>query len=246
MEIAKRAVITTAILMSAYAAVSAENRTQTLGVSINPSGVAKVTATANLTAVESSKASDMEPPEGRDLTPPQTQSCKLNTTLSPDAARELVIDIASEEHFDGKLLAAVAHTESRFRMAAISPKGAIGLMQLMPATAARFGVDPCDATQNIRGGIDYLRYLQSRYQNPFYVLAAYNAGEDAVDRSHGIPPFPETVAYVAQVLDEANAWPAPGKDLSGSTADHPTKPKHDAPEDTWSQGFVMHVTSTEN
>jgi len=82
-------------------------------------------------------------------------------------------------------------------------------MQLMPETAGVSPVNPCDAADNVLGGIRYLRYLQSRYQNPLYVLAAYNAGEEAVDRNRGIPPFPETVAYVAQVLDAAYAWPTP-------------------------------------
>jgi hypothetical protein len=116
----------------------------------------------------------------------------------------------------------------------------------MPETAARFAVNPCDAADNVLGGIRYLRYLQSRYQNPLYVLAAYNAGEDAVDRNRGIPPFPETVAYVAQVLDAAYAWPTPGIETATKSDQPSPKAKPSEQPDAWSQGFVMHVTSTEN
>ena len=90
-----------------------------------------------------------------------------------------------------------------FEQGARSPKAAMGLMQLIPVTAARFNVrNTYNATQNLRGGMAYLRWLLSYYRgNITYVLAAYNAGERRVDRHRGVPPIPETQAYVRKVMD---------------------------------------------
>ncbi len=100
----------------------------------------------------------------------------------------------------------VARIESAFQQKAISPKGAIGVMQLMPATARELGVDPHDAEQNIEGGTRLLRDLLVKYQNePDQVrraLAAYNAGTGAVARYNGTPPYAETQNYVNKVLAE--------------------------------------------
>jgi len=105
-----------------------------------------------------------------------------------------------------EFLKSVARIESAFRQDAVSPKGAIGVMQLMPATARDLGVDPHDHEQNLEGGARLLRDLLLRYQNePDQVrraLAAYNAGAGAVDRYKGIPPFAETQSYVDKVLAE--------------------------------------------
>ncbi len=96
---------------------------------------------------------------------------------------------------------AVIAVESAGRQGAVSPVGARGVMQLMPATAARFGVDPDISAQNIRGGIAYLDWLLKRFQgDPLLALAGYNAGENAVARHQGVPPFAETRAYVPKVL----------------------------------------------
>jgi hypothetical protein len=101
------------------------------------------------------------------------------------------------------LIAAVAWRESHHRANAVSPKGAVGEMQLMPATARGLGVDPTDAGQNVRGGAAYLRQLMRRYDGDLVKsLAAYNAGPAAVDRYGGAPPYKETQAYVAAVLDQ--------------------------------------------
>ncbi len=101
------------------------------------------------------------------------------------------------------LLRAVIVVESGFNSRAVSKRGAVGLMQLMPATATRFGVsNPYDPKQNVHGGARYLKFLIDRFgQDIRLALAAYNAGEEAVDRSGGqIPPFAETMAYVPRVL----------------------------------------------
>ncbi|MGK2953666.1 MAG: transglycosylase SLT domain-containing protein [Thiobacillus sp.] len=103
---------------------------------------------------------------------------------------------------DPKLVLSVIAVESNFQTGAKSPKAAMGLMQLIPDTAERFNVrNAFDATQNLRGGMRYLRWLLSYYRgNVSYALAAYNAGEGRVNRHKGIPPFPETRAYVKRVI----------------------------------------------
>ena len=101
------------------------------------------------------------------------------------------------------LLRAVIVVESGFNSHAVSKRGAVGLMQLMPATASRFGVsNPYDARQNVHAGARYLKFLIDRFGHDIRLaLAAYNAGEEAVDRNGGqIPPFSETMAYVPRVL----------------------------------------------
>jgi soluble lytic murein transglycosylase-like protein len=101
------------------------------------------------------------------------------------------------------LLRAVIVVESGFNCRAVSKRGAVGLMQLMPATASRFGVsNPYDARQNVHAGARYLKFLIDRFGHDIRLaLAAYNAGEDAVARNGGqIPPFSETMAYVPRVL----------------------------------------------
>ena len=100
------------------------------------------------------------------------------------------------------LVLAVMGIESGGRAAATSPAGAVGLMQLIPATAARFGVaDSTDPGQNIRGGVAYLDWLMGQFdRDPLMVLAAYNAGEGAVRANGGVPPYPETRDYVPKVL----------------------------------------------
>jgi soluble lytic murein transglycosylase-like protein len=99
------------------------------------------------------------------------------------------------------LLRAVIHVESSGDVGAVSPKGAQGLMQLMPATADRLGVtDPFDPRENVLGGTRYLRFLLDAFEgNAALALAAYNAGENAIVRHRGVPPHPETRRYLSRV-----------------------------------------------
>jgi hypothetical protein len=118
---------------------------------------------------------------------------------------ELFARTAEEHELDPALLTAMVEVESSFDPRAVSPRGACGLLQLMPDTADRFGVqDVFDAAQNVEGGARYLSCLLDRYDGRTdLALAGYNAGEGAVDRHRGIPPYGETRRYVRRVLDGA-------------------------------------------
>ena len=123
--------------------------------------------------------------------------------LSPDKRQiaELVATLAPRYAVDPRLALAVIAVESDFDPRARSPKDAQGLMQLIPETAARFAVrNPLDPQQNLRGGLAYLRWLLSYYRGQVVLaIAAYNAGERAVDRYRGVPPYPETRDYVRKI-----------------------------------------------
>jgi soluble lytic murein transglycosylase-like protein len=113
----------------------------------------------------------------------------------------LIKRTARKYQVDPQLVRAVVAAESNFDILAVSEKGAQGLMQLMPATAKEMGVRrPFKPSDNIRGGVRYLRTLLDRYPTIGIALAAYNAGPAAVDRYGGIPPYPETQDYVERVL----------------------------------------------
>lgn len=112
---------------------------------------------------------------------------------------------AHDSHLDPALVHALIHVESRHQATAVSPKGAVGLMQVLPETAQRFGINnPKPPEANLRAGTRYLRTLLDRFdQRLDLALAAYNAGEGAVIRfGNEIPPFPETRAYVPAVLEK--------------------------------------------
>ncbi len=131
----------------------------------------------------------------------QAQSAK-----SASALNEVVDTASATFHLDPDLVNSVIHAESGFNVHAVSPKGALGLMQLMPGTANQLGVnDAFDPEANITGGSRYLRELLERYNFDLVkALAAYNAGPERVEQYQGVPPFSETRAYVARIVHDYN------------------------------------------
>lgn len=139
--------------------------------------------------------------DARAIAPPPAPAADIRT---------IVREIAASEQVSAQLLEAVIAVESDYNPRAVSRKGAQGLMQLMPATAERFGVvDPFDPRQNVRAGARYLKQLLELFGGELRLaLAAYNAGEQAVIRSgHRIPPYAETQRYVPRVLGRLAANP---------------------------------------
>lgn len=135
-----------------------------------------------------------------------SQEMAASLDRKPHAREIRAAAIASR--LDPALVHAVIHVESRHRKDAVSPRGAVGLMQVLPATALRFGVEsPTQVRGNLRAGTRYLRMLLDRYdQRLDLALSAYNAGEGAVARYGGIPPYAETQRYVPAVLSAYRQW----------------------------------------
>jgi len=120
--------------------------------------------------------------------------------------RQIIEDESRRNNLDPLLLYAMIEVESGYDPYTISPKGARGLMQLIPSTAKRFGVnDSFSLSENVRGGARYLRYLLDLFQDERLALAAYNAGEEAVVRCRDIPPYPETRNYLRLVQSKYKA-----------------------------------------
>jgi soluble lytic murein transglycosylase-like protein len=135
---------------------------------------------------------------------PDTQSDSAQAKLvatSPARIDSIIDRVSSHYQVDPKLVHAVIRVESNYDPSAVSSKGAMGLMQLIPATAHRFGVrNPFDPSQNIQGGVSYLKYLLDLFGGNLPLsLAAYNAGEERVIRSGGVPNIPETEHYVRAI-----------------------------------------------
>ena len=146
---------------------------------------------------------------------------------NPAVLRAAADRVAAQQSLPPELVHSVIKTESNYNPNAVSPKGARGLMQLVPSTARRFGVDdPSNPVQNLQGGAKYLKYLLNLYQgNESLALAAYNAGEQSVARYGGVPPFPETQRYVvtvkqrvAQARKPVAGKPAPAKPPAADSA----------------------------
>lgn len=124
--------------------------------------------------------------------PPQLRDLAQVRDLAESAARNYDVSL--------DLINSVIQVESNYNTLAVSPKGAQGIMQLMPQTAARFGVrNSFDPKENIDGGVRYLKFLQDLFKDDVLVAAAYNAGEGAVTKYGGVPPYKETLDYVARV-----------------------------------------------
>jgi soluble lytic murein transglycosylase-like protein len=156
-------------------------------------------ALGDISAVE--KIADAPAPAAPAIAPGKTPA-----KLTPADLAEMLSRAGSAHNLDMDLLASVVKAESDGNTRALSPAGAQGLMQLMPATAADLGVkDSFEPNQNVQGGSAYLDWLLTRYHdNLALALAAYNAGPEAVDRYHGIPPYHATRVYVARVIHEFN------------------------------------------
>jgi len=155
---------------------------------IGPAGVTSITGPAVITA------------EGAVAIIPERPVAKAIS--APASAQPLLESAGQASDLSPRLLEAIAYVESRFRHNAVSPKGAIGMMQLMPGTAGDLGVDPRDPAQNARGGAVYLRQMLAMFDNNVELaVAAYNAGPAAVRKHKGVPPYAETRAYVAAVMD---------------------------------------------
>jgi soluble lytic murein transglycosylase-like protein len=121
--------------------------------------------------------------------------------VQPVSLKQMIDNAARKYGLPPAFVHAVIAAESGYHADAISPKGAIGLMQLMPATARELGVDPKVAEQNVDAGTRYLRDLLLKYDShAYHALAAYNAGPGAVDKYHGVPPYRETQSYILNVL----------------------------------------------
>ena len=155
---------------------------------------------------------------------------------------QLVQQTASRFQVDPELIRAIIRVESGYDPKAVSSKGAMGLMQLIPATAQRFGVaNPFDPKQNLEGGVNYLKYLLDLFGGDLSLsLAAYNAGEHSVQRSGGVPAIPETQNYVRKVtnLYKPGEAPAPAK----AAAQEPPPPPIIRYVD---QNGVVHFTNVE-
>jgi soluble lytic murein transglycosylase-like protein len=187
-----------------------------IAVAGNPPAIRTISAEGDSARAQPS-ADTVDPITTQSAPLPAAASCAWPLDCRPVATpQRLNIDAYSAEivatsfayGVDPDFVRAIIHAESAFNPKARSPKGAQGLMQLMPATAARFGVqDPWDPGQNIQGGVQYLAWLTDRFAgDESLVAAAYNAGEGAVDRYSGIPPYAETTAYVDRVTQLANAY----------------------------------------
>lgn len=139
----------------------------------------------------------------RTVVAPVSQTPKI----APQQLTQLVDRIAAQQGVEAPLVQSVIRAESNYNPVAVSSKGAQGIMQLIPATARRFGVtDTFDVADNIQGGVRYLRFLLDYYHDDYTKsIAAYNAGEAAVDKYNGVPPYAETLGYVRAVAKNLTA-----------------------------------------
>jgi soluble lytic murein transglycosylase-like protein len=155
----------------------------------------------------------------------------IATTAKPKEARpnrsafqsvwdEMIESAGKRHHVDPALIHAVIRVESNYNAFAVSPRGAKGLMQLIPATAKRFGVKNIfDPKANLDAGVRYLKYLIDMFGGDLRLsLAAYNAGENAVDRHSGVPPFPETQDYLRRISDIYPLSPGRGRVVASTMA----------------------------
>jgi len=166
------------------------------------------------------------PPPPPPVVVPGSQASMPDVNCNPvpeESVAPIVLGASQRESIDPKLVTAVIEQESGFRPCAISDKGAQGLMQIMPDTAARFSVkDPFDEKQNIDAGAKYLKELITKYSgNLALALGAYNAGPDTVDQAGGVPNIPETNDYVKAILTKLGMQPPTTQTPTPATAPAP-------------------------
>jgi soluble lytic murein transglycosylase-like protein len=171
------------------------------------SGVVEMPETAVAAFEQEEVVAEVAPPV-TSIGPPAPVAVVVPEPQSPE---ELAAWAAKKYALPDSFVRSVMKAESGFQPNAVSPKGAIGLMQLMPETARELGVDPRDPHQNADGGAQHLRDLLARYESDpnqvLLALAAYNAGPGAVERYHGVPPYRETREYILRVLKNWDQTP---------------------------------------
>ena len=189
-----------------------------------------VTPAANAMAAVSS---EVQPGSGE-----APVAAKPQAVTAPQALRKLADDAAGRHGVDPLLVDSVIRVESNYNPLAVSPKGAEGLMQLIPATARRFGVtNSFDVKESIEAGVTYLKYLLDMFGDDRLAVAAYNAGESAVMRYGDVPPYRETMNYVSRV---GKAWGAARQQTPAPTAAIEAAP---APEEAGARAVEAYVDS---
>jgi len=195
----------------------------------------RATATRSSTAVPVSRVDPRSGQQVRTIVvaPRPIAQAPASDPAATAKVKNLVQEAAQKFDVSPDLIDSVIQAESNYNPFAVSPKGAQGLMQLMPDTARRFGVqDVFDPRDNILGGVKYLRFLQDTFKDDKLAVAAYNAGEGAVTKYNGVPPFPETQNYVAKIgkrvgktkkAAENEKTPAA---IAGAKDDKPVEPQY--------------------
>jgi hypothetical protein len=166
----------------------------------------------------------------KDLAPPIKVPANVPVPEQPQTLNQVIDSISDRHHLDPDLINSVIHAESGFNARAVSPKGAQGLMQLMPHTASQLGVSNAfDPKANVEGGTRYLRELLERYNFDLVkALAAYNAGPHRVEQYRGVPPYYETRAYVANIIRDFNRKKRAERKAAGASS-KPSKPSTSQP-----------------
>ena len=194
--------------------------------------VRKVVVTPAASAV-AAVSSEIQPGSGE-----APVAAKPQAVTASQALRKLADDAAGRHGVDPLLVDSVIRVESNYNPLAVSPKGAEGLMQLIPATARRFGVtNSFDVKENIEAGVTYLKYLLDMFGDDRLAVAAYNAGESAVMRYGDVPPYRETMNYVSRV---GKAWGAARQQTPAPTAAIDAAP---APEEAGARAVEAYVDS---
>ena len=200
------------MLSAIFAVGFAASRADAQVMEISPDGVVSVrdgSGEATWTVVQGSSEATQDPALEIDV--PAGALTNIDQAAVPSRFAAAAQNAAGAAGISPALLSALVWQESRWNPSAVSPKGAVGLTQLMPQTARELGVDPTDPVANLAGGARYLRQLLNSFDgNVEKALAAYNAGPARVVRANGIPAIPETRAYVASVVQRISSTQSRG------------------------------------